>query len=49
MVVYSLHVRYVTLSESNEPDSGLEGKGGWQSLASNNVISGRCESIRAFA
>jgi hypothetical protein len=26
MVVYRLHVRYVTLSASNEPESSLEGK-----------------------
>jgi hypothetical protein len=38
MVVCSLHVPYVTLSASNEPDSGLEGKGGWRSLASGNVV-----------
>jgi hypothetical protein len=40
MVVYSLHVPYVTLSAPNEPDNGLAGKGAWRSLASVNVVSG---------
>jgi hypothetical protein len=41
MVVYSLRVPYVTLSASNEPDSGLEGKGAgdrWHPLMSLAVV-----------